>query len=327
MTDRRSGPPLFDLMRERGQDPHAPKPTPNPNQNPSDSNAGESIPAPSLAPPHASAQVHPSTQAIPQSSPSVEGGSTTPSRQTAWDSSGGVSRAERSAAAAMFDEDTQSDSGIRLSSPMFYALIVIALALVIGAWTVGYQRGNKAGKEEMSQLVDDQPVVRPLDTGTQPDPIVNQPVVNQPTQRTPNTNPDSNPASNSTTNPATQPTGAGILSASGYLTSDPREPGLNYLVLATLNAEQAANAISFMYSHAIAVIGVPVVDSGARGANNPSRYTLYSLGVAIPGNQWSAMSSARMQHQRQIADLGARWQAEQRGASDFSQTNWEKYDP
>ena len=58
----------------------------------------------------------------------------------------------------MFDEDTQSDSGIRLSSPMFYALIVIALALVIGAWTIGYQRGNKAGKEEMSQLVDDQHV-------------------------------------------------------------------------------------------------------------------------------------------------------------------------
>ncbi len=231
----------------------------------------------------------------------------------------------------MFDEDTQSDSGIRLSSPMFYALIVIALALVIGAWTIGYQRGNKAGKEEMSQLVDDQPVVRPMDTGTQPDPIVNQPVVNQPTQNTPNTNPTTNPITNPTPNQANntaqQPTGAGILSASGFLTSDPREPGLNYLVLATLNAEQAANAISFMYSHAVAVIGVPVVDSRARGANNPYRYTLYSLGVAIPGNQWSAMSSARMQHQRQIADLGARWQAEQRGASDFSQTNWEKYDP
>ena len=203
---------------------------------------------------------------------------------------------------------------------MFYTLIVIAIALIVGAWTLGFRSGNQAGKEEMSQLVGDQPIVTPplthpaateLELNTPAEPATdNQPIANpEPAQNTP-----------SQANPS------GIMSPSGFLSQDPREHGLNYLVLATLNTEQAADAISFLYSNGITVIGVPVVDSRGSRANNPSRYTLYSLGVAIPGNQWSAMSQARMQHQQRIANLGARWQRERRGASDFSQTNWEKYD-
>ncbi len=299
MTDRRSGPPLFDLMRERGEHPSAPVPSTQPNERPKTSSTEAKPPVPGV------------------------GGTDGPvvsTQQTAWDTSGGVSRAERSAA-AMLDEEAPKDTGIRLSSPMFYTLIVIAIALIVGAWTFGFKQGNKAGKEEMGQLVGDQPTVKPPVSR----PVLNDPVYTPPPetnlantgsdepQGTPRTNPQS-------LNPV------GIMSPSGFLTQDPRESGLNYLVLATLSTEQAADAISFLYSNSVTVIGVPVVDSRGSSANNPSRYTLYSLGVAIPGNQWSAMSQARMQHQQRIADLGARWQQERRGASDFSQTNWEKFD-
>jgi hypothetical protein len=102
---------------------------------------------------------------------------------------------------------------------------------------------------------------------------------------------------------------------------------MNYLALATLPTEQASDAINFMRLNGVTVIGVPVLDSGSNRANNPSRYSLYSLGLAIPGNQWSAMSNQRLEHQQMIRTLGARWQQERRGGSDFSQTNWEKYDP
>ncbi|MBL4698325.1 MAG: hypothetical protein JKX70_05785 [Phycisphaerales bacterium] len=293
MTDRRSGPPLFDLMRERGENPNAPTPVPKPT---------------------------PLTGSKPIS-PGVgsDAGPDVSVQQTAWDTSGGVSRAERSAAAAMLDGEVQNDSGVRLSSPMFYTLIVIAIALIVGAWTFGYQRGNKAGRDEMSQLVGDQPVVRPA----------GQPVVTNPVETSPQTGSQDDPIANPATSPSTNlPVRVGVMSPSGFLQDDPRERGLNYLVLATLSTEQAADAISFMYSNGVTIIGVPVVDNRSSSANNPSRYTLYSLGVAIPGNQWSAMSSARTQHQQLISSLGARWQRERRGASDFSQskTNWEKFE-
>lgn len=205
---------------------------------------------------------------------------------------------------------------------MFYTLIAVAFALILGAWTIGYQRGNAAGKKEIEPYVRDQPVIRPAQSG-----------IESPAQTTAQTSTQTNSKPSSSGRPAETPTttipaGAGVMSPSGFLAQDPREPGLNYLVLGTLNTEQTADAISFMYSNSITVIGVPVVDSRGSGANNPSRYTLYSLGVAIPGNQWSAMSNERVQHQSLIADLGSRWQRERRGASDFSEskTNWEKFE-
>ncbi len=299
MTDRRSGPPLFDLMRERGEDPSAPQSSPKLTPKPT--------PAPS--------QPRPATS----SATGDQGGPDVPTKQTAWDSSGGVSRAERSAA-AMLDDEVVDDSGIRLSSPMFYTLIAVGFALILAAWTIGYQRGNAAGKKAIEPYVRDQPVVRPVET-TVPTPAVNQPQVDT---DQPNATTIIPPA---TTPKASTSSGPAVMSPSGFLDTDPREPGLNYLVLATLDTEQAADAISFLYLHSVPVIGVPVVDNRASSANNPSRYRLYSLGVAIPGNQWSAMSVERSEHQRLIANLGARWQRERRGGSDFSQTNWEKYNP
>jgi len=292
MTDRRSGPPLFDLMRERGGHPDAPE--------------SSADPAPLLS------QPKPLTPSVG----AVDSGPVVSTKQTAWDSSGGVSRAERSAA-AMLDTEVVADSGIRLSSPLFFTMIAITFALIIGAWTIGYQRGSAAGKAAIEPYVRDQPVVRPV----QPQPAAEDPILI--------------PAQTSTeqpNEPTTQPpaamvaTGSGIMSPSGFLETDPRGSGLNYLVLATLNTEQAADAIAFMYSNSVTIIGVPAVDSGSSGANNPSRYTLYSLGLAIPGNQWSAMSVERIQHQTLIANLGSRWQRERRGGSDFSLTNWAKYE-
>jgi hypothetical protein len=299
MTDRRSGPPLFDLMRERDDDHDARQPTPQP--------------APSPVAPRPPSQ--PGEQS--QSGPPV------PTKQTAWDTSGGVSRAERSAA-AMLDEEVQTDSGVRLSTPTTYLCIAIVFALIIGAWAFGYQRGLAAGKAEIEHYVQDQPVVRPAQGSN--------PVTPGEQTDLPTLDPGGNSASNSTRNTTNQPSsptagGARVMSPSGYLDSDPRIAANNYLVLATLSTEQAADAISFMYSHGVRVIGVPSVDSRGSSANNPSRYTLYSLGVAIPGNRWSAMSAQRTEHQQLVADLGARWQREQRGVSDFSRTNWEKYEP
>lgn len=235
----------------------------------------------------------------------------------------------------MLDEPVSNDSGITLSVPKFYTLIAIALVLIVGAWAGGYQIGQRDGKDEMSRFVPDQPVVRPIGaetSGTLPpssgENLSGGPLAgnSNPTQQTGANTPGNQQTS---ARPGTVPAAGAdaIMTASGYRTQDPRVAGMNYLVLATLPTEQAADAISFLNSNGLTIIGVPQLDSRVAGANNPSRYTLYSLGLAIPGNRWSAMSNQRLEHQQLVANLGAQWQRERRGGSDFSQTNWEKYEP
>ncbi len=238
----------------------------------------------------------------------------------------------------MLDEPVSTDSGVTLSVPKFYTLIAVALVLIVGAWAGGYQIGQRDGKDEMSRFMTDQPVVSPSGADGRANELTNEPQTQpraqgnaagttSPQQQTGTTGPAATqqPRSQPATG-ATRSAGA-IMTPSGYLTQDPRTAGMNYLVLATLPTEQASDAIGFMETNGLTIIGVPQLDSGGTSANNPSRYTLYSLGLAIPGNQWSAMSSQRRDHQQMIADLGAKWQRERRGGSDFSQTNWEKYEP
>lgn len=221
----------------------------------------------------------------------------------------------------MLDDAPNTDTGIQMSTTRFYTMVAIALVLIVGAWAGGYQIGKEDGKDEMSQFISDPPVVSPQQPGGSSGPAA------LPTGQTADRG-----TPQSQNRPPNQPQGSasnqsGIITASGFTARDPREPGMNYLVLATLPADQAADAVGFMSAAGVPVIAVPQLDSRGSGANNPSRYTLYSLGLAIPGNRWSSMSTQRRDHQQAVADLGARWQRDHRGGSDFSQTNWEKYEP
>jgi len=231
----------------------------------------------------------------------------------------------------MLDEPVQTESGITLSVPKFYTMIAVALVLIVGAWAGGYRIGYGDGKDEMSQFVRDQPVVSPQSNNSSANPASGANISNQGTSgdSTPTTQPklDPEPEEPTTGQPSQTHLASDIMSPAGYRSEDPRTIGMNYLVLATLPTEQATDAIGYMNDNGVTIIGVPQLDSRGGSANNPSRYKLYSLGLAIPGNRWSAMSNQRLEHQNQIATLGARWQRERRGGSDFSQTNWEKYEP
>lgn len=295
MTDRRKSPPLFDLMRERERAANAPDPiTPsqkersNPNPNPT--------------------PTEPRT-AAPSST-----------RPTAWDSSGGVSRAERSAA-AMLDEAPQTEKTLRLPMSMAYLIIALMLAGLVGAWVGGYKLGEKSGKAQMESLVKDEPVVRSRVENPPADPAAAKPTISPPAL------PVQDPILRDRIDPNAP--GLAVMSASGFLADDPREDATNYLELATLPRDEAASAIEFMNSHGVPVIGIPRLDSRRSDANNPSRYTLYSLGVAAPGDQFRTMTRERDDHQRLIAKLGNQWQQEFRGGSDFavSKTQWVKYTP
>lgn len=243
--------------------------------------------------------------------------------------SAGVSRAERSAA-TMSEEPMPNDGGVVLSMPRVYLLIALVAILLVLVWAGAYKAGFGDGKREMESLIPENSLVMPPNSVGE---AINNPD-SQPVESGLNTG-----SINSTTDPVPservgQPprvparSATTVMTAQGFTEQDPRQAGYNYLQLATLSTEQAANAIVFMNENGIQIIGVPVVDSGVRAGNNPSRYTLYSLGLAVPGGgEFRAMQSQRTAHTREIARLGTQWQRERRGGSDFaeSKTQWVKY--
>lgn len=227
----------------------------------------------------------------------------------------GVTRAERSA--ATLEDEPRHTGELRVPMTRVYMAIAVVLLLVVAAWATGYRLGYGAGKDEMGRIVGAEPIAPPVRTPAES----GESSAGQEVQR-PTTDAGSRPAAQTPRTPA----GAWVLLPEGQRGVDPRTPGSNYLELATLPADQAADAMAFLGSRGVRVIGVPV-DSGTRDANNPARYTLVSLGLAVPGGQFRSMGEQRREHERRVASIGADWKRERQGGSDFSQPLWRRYDP
>jgi hypothetical protein len=271
---KRAGPPLFELLRQRSEEPAAPV-----------------------------TQRRDPDPAVP------------------W-TGAGVTRAERSAAA--LDDEPRPAGELRVPMTRVYMAIAVAMLLLVGAWAAGYYFGVKDGKAQIDRVVggdlDDQPVVLPPSGSTDPDA---RPAPNQPVNQTSANN------SGRDAGPAATPAPAGapwVLALGGVRAADPRIQGSNYLALATLPPDQTLDAITFLDSKGLRTIGVPV-DSGGRSANNPTRYTLISLGLAVPSGQFSSTVDQRRAHETLVRTLGSEWRRLHQGGSDFSQTQWIRYNP
>jgi hypothetical protein len=275
---KRAGPPLFELLRQRSEEPAAP-PTQRRDPDP----------------------------AVP------------------W-TGAGVTRAERSAAA--LDDEPRPAGELRVPMTRVYMAIAVTMLFLVGAWAAGYYFGVKDGKAQLDRVVGggvgEQPVVLPPvatnETGTRTSPP-GQPV-NQPTNPASTNNPGLTPAG-ITPAPAGSPW---VLALGGVRAVDPRVQGSNYLALATLPPDQTLDAITFLDAKGLRAVGVPV-DSGGRSANNPARYTLISLGLAVPSGQFNSTVDQRRAHEALVRTLGSEWQRAHRGGSDFSQTQWIRYNP
>ncbi len=238
----------------------------------------------------------------------------------------GVTRAERSA--ATLEDEPRHPGEIRVPVTRVYMAVAVTMLLLVAAWTAGHYVGVRAGKAEADRIVGSEPVVPPLANRTEPQPQ---------SQRTPNpaqsappnpgqARPQPGAAPGRTPSAAPDPGSPWVLTAGGQRAADPRTPGSNYLALATLPEDQALDAMDFLAGKGLRAVAVPV-DSGPRGANNPARYTLISLGLAVPSGQFSSSTQQRNEHKRLVATLGAEWRRERRGGSDFSQTQWSLYNP
>ncbi len=205
-----------------------------------------------------------------------------------------------------------------------YGMVAGALLLAVGCWSVGYKVGYQAGEDAWLAEEQDANRVFPvdplgnggrLDVGGRPDDGASDGAASVPDDEDGSITPAVPIAGQ----------GSGILSPRGEIDRDPRQDGFNYLELATLSRAQTESALVFLNSEGVSAIAVPVVESGRGSANNPARYRLVSIEVAIPGEQFRAMRTQRLDHERLIQRLGKEWQRERDGASDFAQPLWKRY--
>ena len=230
---------------------------------------------------------------------------------------------------------SSSPAGTRfLRVPVSTAYIAGALVvgLVLLTWALGHSVGFRAGRDHVALaaapstldgLVIRDPVHSPPVSGGEGDP----PAKTRRGEQGAAQLPDPEPATQAQVTlpaiatPMPQPGNSGeIITARGFLEADPRQPGANYLVLATLTEGQATEAIQFLAANGLEAIGVPVGGSS-------SRYRVVSLALAVPSGQYRASAGSRREHERQAAALGARWLKDHQGASDFSQPQWALYQP
>jgi hypothetical protein len=152
--------------------------------------------------------------------------------------------------------------------------------------------------------------------------------------KAPPVTPAPQPTPNQTQTPGRDPLeGSGrLVTPDGRSNADPREAGLNYLILMGekpgLSEEDAGRAIAFLAREGVQVIGVPVgagVERGAGGANTSTRYSLVAL-PGFPGRASEAEKSRMSKLQADVARIGQRWRKEERGPADFKDTYWRKHD-
>ncbi len=187
------------------------------------------------------------------------------------------------------------------------------LLLVLGTWSIAWQRGKAAAESEWRQLTSG------MNTAQNPihDPLTQLPGESETDS---NTNRQPNTTQTIPANSVDQ-----ILLPDGSVGADPRIQGNNYLALANLKRDQAAAAIEFLRSRGVQAIGVPI-DRRAKRANNRASYRIYTL-VGISGEAFSRSRALRDRHVSEVARLGQIWVREAGGASDFAKTQWEKYTP
>ncbi|TVQ61218.1 MAG: hypothetical protein EA378_09375 [Phycisphaerales bacterium] len=242
----------------------------------------------------------------------------------------------------------------RVQAPVAYLYLSLAavLAVLFLVWTAAYSMGRhdeRSGyRDRLAADRDEGPLVSdPLNqvadrgssgrTGSTPPPPVDRPVTGgrsgearQPTttpreEPRPPTRTEASPAPGGSPAPATGATA--ILTPGGGVASDPRESGLNYLVIASnVPQEEASRLPAFLDEFGIPAIAVPNLDRSGRPANNPPRYTVVVL-QGVPGNQFSARAEERRRLEQRIAQLGRVWQRERGGSTDFRDPLWSRYNP
>lgn len=242
-----------------------------------------------------------------------------------------------------------------------YFGVAIVLGLVVGAWVIAYRSGHAAAEKELAgSLVGgprtDQPKVqepenltKPLEkpTGTTPNtprdggkPTGSQPPKHEPK---PDAAPEVKPQAKSETKPELKPEAGKkaeegllitlpvddpakpVLVSKGAVDSDPRQPGMNYMVLVGgLPRDEARTMIAYLSANGLEAVGVPmnVVDRTGHVVNNQPLFKVVCVG-GITRQQFRDKDPARTNLEQAAAALNERWLRDTKSRWSFAKTYWE----
>lgn len=219
--------------------------------------------------------------------------------------------------------DSLASMGLRRPVTLTTGTLLLALPAVLVAgfilWGIAYNRGFTKGEQGVTRDLNLSPgVTDPLKSSQIP---VNPNLIDRGSganqaQSQPRGNPAPPPQpGNNRPAPAQVPAG-----------SDPREVGLNYMMLAsTMDKESAERAVAFLGQNGVPAFLLPVAKSSG-GANNPGSFTLFAQ-QGITGEQYKARSRERTDLEDKVTRLAKVWQKEHRGQHDFARFYWDKKKP
>jgi hypothetical protein len=210
---------------------------------------------------------------------------------------------------------------LTLPTPAVGIALAVLLVGIILAWTtayrMGYSRADERATRELSLAA--APVQDPLRAdpaagggpAALPPPQVRsqaqaQPVAAEPRQARPQAAPAAGAARAVMCPPE----------------PDPRQPGLNYFAIeGQLDREGAITIVTFLAENGVDSLAFDT-DRGA--GNNPRSWRVYGLrGFSVEEYR----SPARVEYEQRISRLGEIFRRDHRGWTDFSRTNWARYQP
>jgi hypothetical protein len=200
--------------------------------------------------------------------------------------------------------------------PLAYAAVALAVSLtaVLGAWTLGYRRGEGHAKSEQAML---ESVMGPTSRIVEPDGSSDGGVGERPANGGNSRQDDVAPAGHQ--EPGTMPR---FLVAEGGTNADPRQPRHNYLYLAAqLEADAARSAIDHLGSRGIEAFA-EIDPRYLKRKNGP----LYSLigSKGVPSDE--VRGEAANRYKGQLLAAGAAWK-KAGGKWDFADAYWVRFDP
>lgn len=200
---------------------------------------------------------------------------------------------------------------------------VVMLSLVwVAAFKMGEATGRRDGDDKVRRLVQGEPGARQAGAGAVADPLAvpAKPPAASPAPPTARSaeQPRLSDAQTAAT-PAAKPLPQSGSAVVGF------QPGLNYLVVATLRKADADEAAKYLSGQGLPMMILPErgIDPASSQANNASWEVLVLNGYSSP---LSATQAERADLETKVKSLGRRWKAENRKApTDFAQVFWKRF--
>lgn len=238
------------------------------------------------------------------------------------------------------------DSTMTLPANAVYYSVAGVILLILLAWIIGYRSGSASRAKELKPFADSAPIAlqepsatgnpsanqatpapRPQNPAIAPSntPVeANQPVQLPPPQLPSQGSPTARPAEVERSSTANPTRATDVFLAAGWTSTDPREPGLNYLYLPYARRDQVERFVRFLAANSVQALAVPYrVDLRGSNANNPPPADALYRVVLRQGFTGEQLREQTIQ--ASVKRLAEAWKRDNSGVADFSaSSSWEK---